>query len=142
MKGKYEGEFNIYGHNEVVNILNTLSNMMLTKKLLKFVGNGINICEVCHGDKIDVIGMNIEFFDIESTKDKQFGFKAVLPNKKTLVLLLEMSHIRRFLKSMLKTAIGCFQKHFAYMLIEKYLSLMKKIIVHLLRQETLQRNLM
>lgn len=86
-EGKYEGEFNIYGHNEVVNILNALSNMMLTKKLLKFVGNGINICEVCHGDKIDAIGMNIEFFDIESTKDKQFGFKATLPNKKELVCL-------------------------------------------------------
>ena len=72
---------------EVVNILNTLSNMMLTKKLLKYIGNGININEVCHGDKIDAIGMNIEFFDIESTKDKQFGFKAILPNEKKLVCL-------------------------------------------------------
>ena len=60
-EGKYKGEFNIFGHNEVVNILNTLSNMMLTKKLLKYIGNGINIHEVCHGDRIDVIGMNIEF---------------------------------------------------------------------------------
>lgn len=49
--------------------------MMLTKKLLRFVGNGINICEVRHGDKLEDIGMNIEFFDIESTKDKQSGFK-------------------------------------------------------------------
>ena len=41
--GKYEGEFNIYGHNEVVNILNTLSKMMLTKKLLKFYIHSYNI---------------------------------------------------------------------------------------------------
>ncbi|MDU3724172.1 MBL fold metallo-hydrolase [Clostridium celatum] len=86
-EGKFKGEFNIYGHNEVVNILNTLSNMMLTKKLVKFISNGINICEVWNEDKIDVIGMSIEFFDIESSKDKQFGFKAILPNKKTLVCL-------------------------------------------------------
>ena len=86
-EGKFQGEFTIYGHNEVVNILNSLSNMMLTKKLLKFIGNGIKICEVFHGDKINVIGINIEFFDIESTKDKQFGFKAILPNEKKLVCL-------------------------------------------------------
>ena len=86
-EGKFEGEFIIYGHNEVVNILKSLSNMMLTKKLLKFIGNGINICEVCHGDRVNIIGINIEFFDIESTKDKQFGFKAILPNEKKLVCL-------------------------------------------------------
>ena len=60
-EGKYEGEFNIFGHNEVVNILNTLSNMMLTKKLLKYIGNGIT--QVCVMEiENRCTGMNIEFF--------------------------------------------------------------------------------
>lgn len=85
--GKYEGEFNIYCHDEVANILKTFCSMMLTKKLLAFLDNGVNICEVRSGENINAIGIDIEFFDIESTKAKQFGFKAILPNKKKLVCL-------------------------------------------------------
>lgn len=78
--GKFNGEFNIYCHDKSAEILRTLSTMMLTRKLLKFVDNGVNICEVTNGEKFNVIGMEIEAFDIESTKDKQFGFKSMMPN--------------------------------------------------------------
>ena len=74
-EGKFKGEFNIYGHNEVVNILNTLSNMMLTKKLVKFIGNGINICEVWNEDKIDVIGMSINFSILNLVKINNLDLK-------------------------------------------------------------------
>jgi len=42
---------------------------------------------VKRGEKAEAIGIAISFFDIASTKMKQFGFRAILPNGKTLVCL-------------------------------------------------------
>lgn len=78
--GKYKGEFNIYCHDEVANIIRTFTKMTLTKKLFAYVDREIIIHEVKDGDKLKACGMDIEFFDILSTKAKQFGFAAVLPD--------------------------------------------------------------
>lgn len=84
---KYSGEFTIYCHDELVKMITTFCKMMFPKNLLQFLGSGIQIREVKDGDKIKAIGMEIQFFDIASTKAKQFGFKAVLPDGEKLVCL-------------------------------------------------------
>ena len=85
--GKYDGEFNIYCHDEVKEILKVFCGMTLTKKLLKTMEERIHIIEVKDGDKAEVSGINFDFFDIHSSKTKQFGFAGVMPNGKKVVCL-------------------------------------------------------
>jgi ribonuclease Z len=84
---KFDGRFDIYCHDEVANIIRTFTKMTLTKKLFSYVDNGIFINEVKDGDTIEACGMKISFFDIASTKAKQFGFAAVLPDGQKFVCL-------------------------------------------------------
>jgi ribonuclease Z len=84
---KYTGEFTIYCHDEVVKMITTFCKLTLPRNLLQFIGNRISIHEVAHSEQINIMGIDIQFFDIASTKQKQFGFRAVLPNEKTLVCL-------------------------------------------------------
>lgn len=84
---KYDGEFIIYCHDEVAKIITTFCAMTLPKNLLEFIGKEIVIKEVVDGTSISALGMAIQFFDIASTKAKQFGFHAVLPGGRTLVCL-------------------------------------------------------
>lgn len=86
-ENKYLGELTIYCHDEAAKMLNTFCEMMFPKRLLPFIGNGIFIREVKSGERFNAIGMEIQFFDIQSTKAKQFGFKAILPNGKSLACL-------------------------------------------------------
>lgn len=85
--GKYDGDFNIYCHDEVKEMLKVFCNMSLTKKLLKAMEERINIIEVKDDDKVNACGMKFNFFDIHSTKTKQFGFLSILPNGKKIVCL-------------------------------------------------------
>lgn len=84
---KYNGEFIIYCHDELVTIITTICGLVLPKNLLQLIGTGIVLREVADGDRIQAAGMEIRFFDILSTKAKQFGFHAVLASQKTLVCL-------------------------------------------------------
>jgi ribonuclease Z len=84
---KYNGEFTIYCHDELVKIITTFCELVLPQNLRQFIGNRIEIREVVDGEGIKALDMEIQFFDIASTKAKQFGFHAVLPNGKTLVCL-------------------------------------------------------
>ncbi len=84
---KYQGDFTIYCHQEVKQIITTMCEMMLGRKLLKFLDNRIRIGVVKDGDKLQLSGMEVTVFDIHSTKMKQFGYQALLSNGQTLVCL-------------------------------------------------------
>ena len=86
-KGEYKGEFIVYGHDEVVESLLTFCRLTLPGKIVKYIGNGIQLCEVTDGRQITAMGMKFQFFDILSTKMKQFGFRAELPDGKVLACL-------------------------------------------------------
>ena len=81
-KGVYEGEVNIYAHDEVIKILQTMCEMLLQKKETAWIGKGVHFVEVKDGEKRNVMGHDIQFFDIHSTKAKQFGFTMWYDNKK------------------------------------------------------------
>ena len=87
LNNKYQGEFTVYCHDEVANILETLCEKTLPGDSRQVIGSRLQIREVTDGEKISLIGMDIQFFDIASTKAKQFGFRASLPGGKTLVCL-------------------------------------------------------
>ena len=85
--GKYEGTLTIYCHDEVKETLLTICRLTLPQKIMLPIGKRILIQEVKDGDKAEIANIKLSFFDIASTKMKQFGFQAILPNQKTLVCL-------------------------------------------------------
>lgn len=86
-KGKYDGLFTIYCHDDVARALRTMCGIMIPPKILSALDNTIIIKEVTHGQKLNIDDMEVTFFDIGSTKLKQFGFCAVLPDGQRLTCL-------------------------------------------------------
>lgn len=72
--GSYEGEAVIYGHDEVIALLNAMAMNLLNKKETAFIGDRLHLVEVKDGDVKEIMGRKVTFFDIGSTKVKQFGF--------------------------------------------------------------------
>jgi ribonuclease Z len=79
-KGKYQAPFTIYCHDEARHALLTMCDLMLNEKIRSAIGNGIVVREVTDGEHIQIDDMEVDFFDIGSTKKKQFGFAATLPD--------------------------------------------------------------
>lgn len=85
--GKYEGDFTIYCHDDAAHIIKTICDLTLVKKFTKLIGDRILITPVNNGDTLDIDEMKVTFFDIWSTKTKQFGFRAVLKDQTVLTCL-------------------------------------------------------
>ena len=85
--GKYDGNFNIYCHDECVNSITAICNHTLAPKFLKNINTKIFINEVKDGEMQNAGSIRLTFFDIFSDKTKQFGFKAVFPSGKVLACL-------------------------------------------------------
>lgn len=83
-KGSYEGEVSIYAHDEVISILRTMSDTLLQPKVTKFIDDRIHLVTVTDGETQTLLGRNVTFFDIHSTKAKQFGFSMELSDGKKL----------------------------------------------------------
>lgn len=79
-QGEYEGESIIYAHIEVIALLRDLSEKLLQKKETDFIGKRLHLVPVEDGETIEIINKKITFFDIHSTKTKQFGFCMDLGN--------------------------------------------------------------
>ncbi len=73
-QGSYEGEARIYGHEEVIDILRKMGMKLLPKKQSRFIDDRLHLIVVEDGDKAEIMGHEVTFFDIGSTKAKQFGF--------------------------------------------------------------------
>ena len=85
--GKYEGNLNIYCHKELEEIIRTISNLTLLPKFLKYFGNRINIIAVNDREEVKINNTKIQFVDMQSTKDLQYGFVASLSDGKKLAFL-------------------------------------------------------
>lgn len=48
--GKYAGGFRLYGHDKVLQVLDWICRMTLPKKIVQYLGNGIELCEVKDGE--------------------------------------------------------------------------------------------
>ena len=83
-QGKYEGVLHIYCHNELVTVIKTITSLTIEKKVAKHIGEKICLIPVESGETREILGCPVTFFDIGSTKAKQFGFSMILPDKKKL----------------------------------------------------------
>ena len=108
-QGQYEGEATIYGHEEVIRILEEMAEMLYPKKQTCYIGDRLHLVVVEDGEERTVMGHKTTFFDIQSTKAKQFGFcmdMGMVRNSPAAV----MSHTTNVRKNTPKTANGSFMK--------------------------------
>ena len=75
----YEGKLHVYSHDKVMKVVKTIIDMVLAKKQLAKVTERVEFHELKDGDSFEVGDMHLKCFDIHSTKEKQFGFRAELP---------------------------------------------------------------
>lgn len=87
INGKYEGDLKIYCHKDNIEAIRTICDLLLEKKFTKYIDDKINFVEICHGHKEEILSWEVEFFDIGSTKQLQFGFTTLLNNEKKLTFL-------------------------------------------------------
>jgi len=73
-RGKYDGEAYIYAHDECAALLKELASLLLLPKETRFIGERLHIIAVEDGDCRLINGRKVTFFDIGSSKAKQFGF--------------------------------------------------------------------
>lgn len=72
--GEYKGEARIYAHEEVLSLIRDMAEQLLLQKETGFIDDRLHLIEVQDGESVGIIGHATNFFDIGSTKAKQFGF--------------------------------------------------------------------
>ena len=85
LKGKYEGNLTIYCHGELINTIKTLCRLTIQKKFCNLFDERILFVEVTDGCTQNILAHEVTFFDILSTKAKQFGFVFRLADGRKLV---------------------------------------------------------
>ena len=83
--GNYQGEAWIYSHAEVLELLRDMAGKLLQAKEVRFIDDRLHFVEVTDGQTLNVIGHEMTFFDIGSTKARQFGFSMELEEGRNLV---------------------------------------------------------
>lgn len=81
---QYDGFFKVYGLAENLNYLKFNSVFLLNDSL----SDHIQFIPICEEDKITECGMQLEIIDINSTKQPQLGFKAVISNYDKVLTLV------------------------------------------------------
>ncbi|MEY8355716.1 MBL fold metallo-hydrolase [Lachnospiraceae bacterium 54-53] len=82
--GKYEGDLSIYSHAGLVPVIDTLCRLTLQGKFYELIGRRIHLIAVDDGETRSILGYDVTFFDIHSTKALQYGFTAFLGDGKRL----------------------------------------------------------
>lgn len=78
-QGLYEGELSVYCHAELREKILAIVEMTVAKKVTKLIGKQILLVPVEDGETRQILGCEVTFFDIGSTKAKQYGFTLTTP---------------------------------------------------------------
>ena len=84
LNGSYEGQLHLYSHKDLLPAIETLCRLTLQEKLCRLIGDRIVLIPVSDGEQRQILDMDVTFFDIHSTKAKQFGFTAILSDGRKL----------------------------------------------------------
>jgi len=71
---KYGGDLRIYCHRQLADVIRTITQMTIQKKLTDYFDDRIKFIPLNDGDTRQIISCEVTFFDIGSTKARQFGF--------------------------------------------------------------------
>ena len=83
-KEQYEGNLRIYCHSALVETVRTIVNLTLPKKFTRLLDHRIQFVPLHNGDTKHILDYDVTFFDIFSTKAKQYGFTMRLRNGQKL----------------------------------------------------------
>ncbi|MCI8293405.1 MAG: MBL fold metallo-hydrolase [Hespellia sp.] len=83
-QGEYQGEAHIYGHEEVIALIRQMADALLQKKESCLLDERLHLVMVQDKETRVINDRNITFFDIHSTKAKQYGFTMELDEGKKL----------------------------------------------------------
>lgn len=84
-KNLYQDDLFIYCHADLVETIKTICRLTLQGKFYNMIDDRIHLIPVADGEQKEILNYNITFFDIHSTKAKQYGFSVKLENGKKLV---------------------------------------------------------
>lgn len=87
ISGKNSGVLRIYGHSDAVAAIETIAKISLQKKMTDLFGSRILLIPVENGEEKTILQNRVRFFDIHSTKLRQFGFEMSLSDGQRLVCL-------------------------------------------------------
>ncbi|MDF3005498.1 MAG: fold metallo-hydrolase [Oscillospiraceae bacterium] len=87
LSGRYEGTLTIYCHDISEHAIRTICELTIQKKFTNLFDDRIRFVTLRDGDTAQVFGSEVRFFDIHSTKAKQFGMQVELSNGRRLVCL-------------------------------------------------------
>jgi len=73
--GEYKGEAYIYSHGEVLDLIRDMACKLLPKKVSAMIDLRLHLVEVNDGETMNAAGHEMTFFDIQSTKARQYGFR-------------------------------------------------------------------
>ena len=82
--GEYNGEARIFAHAGVTELLRDLAGKLLREQEVAFIGQRLHLIPVEDGEKREILGREVTFFDIGSRKARQFGFSLLLENGEKL----------------------------------------------------------
>ena len=83
-KDQYIGDAHIYCHAELIATIKTLCRLTIQDKFYNMIVDRIHLEEVKDGETRHILSYDVTFFDIHSTKLKQFGFTLTLNNGRKL----------------------------------------------------------
>ena len=83
--GRFEGEAWVYSHAEVLELLRDMADKLLRVQEVRHIDERLHFVELADGQTLDIIGHPTTFFDIGSTKARQFGFSMDLGEGRHLV---------------------------------------------------------
>jgi len=85
--GEIAGALDFYGHGDAVACVRSICLMTLQKSQTDLFDRRILFHAVADGDEAEILGDRVRFFDIHSTKKRQFGFSMRLSDGQRLVCL-------------------------------------------------------
>ncbi len=83
-QGSYPGELRLYAHAELAEHIRELVEMLLQKSDAALFGTRIRLIPLSDGSTYEILGHSVCFFDIASTKVRQFGFALQLTENEKL----------------------------------------------------------
>lgn len=86
-RGRYEGRCRIYCHDELARTIDAMARLTLQDAQAGELGRSILLIPLEDGEEKQIAGYPVTFFDIHSTKTRQFGFTLRLSSGEKLTCL-------------------------------------------------------
>ena len=83
----YQGQLHVYDHDKAMLVMHTIVDMTFSKKNLAQVSERIVFHEIDDGERFTAGDIAMQCFDIHSTKEKQYGFRATMPSGTVIACL-------------------------------------------------------